>query len=607
MLIKARLNRIRRRHGRLKGLYRHWLCLSIHRLGCLKRFQQVRWSQVSRLVFVCKGNISRSPYAEARARALKVPAASFGLAADGRSGAEPLAVEVARCRGIDLAAHRSRTFGDLSIRAGDLLIAMEPWQGKQLLHLARDTGAQVTLLGLCAKRPCPHIEDPFALGKQYYHVCFALIDSAVQEIANHLKAKEPAHGLNLTIVRNWRSSYPVLVAEAHTLGSVAVIRSLGSAGYPVYAMSCQPDALGCLSNYARARVECPAYDHPQFLTWFRQCISRHNIRAIIPSESLLLVLRPQYRQFSELLPFSRRQGTVYLGMSKCDVFQMLTESGHACSRTREHLPPSLLVDQSGSIPDQCELQRMGTPLFLKVDAVHSRNTEPSRVYKADSVQEAAARLKELLPRFSKVLVQGYVPGQGVGVFFLLWQGQVLAQFMHRRIHEVPYSGGVSSLRESWWHELIRDDALAKLKHIDWQGVAMMEYRWDAGSDQFHFIEMNGRFWGSLHLAMRAGVDFPRFLMDAFNERYDAPVNKFRLGVKCRDTFPAEVQYVWSRLKDRDSSRISKTWPLVEFLLLCCDPRVYCDLLFGGDCRLYWVQLGRFSKEFFATLAAKLRG
>jgi len=61
-----------------------------------------------------------------------------------------------------------------------------------------------------------------------------------------------------------------------------------------------------------------------------------------------------------------------------------------------------------------------------------------------------------------------------------------------------------------------DDALAKIKAMKWQGVGMMEYRWDPTTDQFYFLEMNGRFWGSLHLALFAGVDFPALLLDAFH-------------------------------------------------------------------------------------------
>lgn len=52
------------------------------------------------------------------------------------------------------------------------------------------------------------------------------------------------------------------------------------------------------------------------------------------------------------------------------------------------------------------------------------------------VPEAQSGMASVAERFSKWVVQGYLPGQGVGAFVLRWRGQILAQFMHLRLHEV---------------------------------------------------------------------------------------------------------------------------------------------------------------------------
>jgi hypothetical protein len=172
-------------------------------------------------------------------------------------------------------------------------------------------------------------------------------------------------------------------------------------------------------------------------------------------------------------------------------------------------------------------------------------------------------------------------------------GEPIAHFMHLREHEVPHSGGASSLRRSWWHAGIHADALAKLRALHWEGVAMMEYRWESDSDTFYFIEMNPRFWGSLHLALYSGVDFPRLLLDAFHGRPSPPLAEYPLGIRCRWTFPKEPQYVWSCLKDPELSWRARLWPILEFGLLSLDPRIRADLLFPGDRQLYWESVKRF--------------
>jgi peptidoglycan/xylan/chitin deacetylase (PgdA/CDA1 family) len=392
-----------------------------------------------------------------------------------------------------------------------------------------------------------------------------------------------------------RKEYPVLVAEAHTMGSLAVIRSLGRAGYPVHACSSRPDAVGFWSNYSCARAAHPDYEKAEFADWLRLYIRKHQIRAIIPSEGMLLALRPRFNEYADLFPLTQQPELVYRVMSKSDVFECLTRVATSDS-VSDHIPPSMVVDCPDHLPNKSEIENLGPEHYLKVDSCYAKDGQDSAVYHTNSANETYDKLKGLAPNFRKVLIQRHVPGQGVGVFFLWWKGHLLAEFMHRRLHEVPHTGGQSSLRESWWHSAIRNDALAKLSYLGWEGVAMMEYRWDPASAQFYFIELNARFWGSLHLALHAGVDFPVLLIDTFQGRSRACVNRFTLGVRCRHTFPMEVQYVWSRLRDRQLRVRSRVWSLFEFLLLSLDPRVFSDLSFRGDRELYWRGVVQFMRS-----------
>jgi len=396
-----------------------------------------------------------------------------------------------------------------------------------------------------------------------------------------------------------------MVMEAQTLGSIAVIRSLGRAGYPVHACANQPEALGFFSHYASYCAVNPHFEEESFLPWLRHYIRANGIRAIIPSESLLLTIRSCFAEFQHLLPLSKDAHTVYMGLSKFDLFEQLLTNREE-SGVHDHVPLTLLIKDPAQAPATEELKQLGLPLFIKADSSHGIGHQQNRVIECFSLPEARKHLDSLILEFRRILVQEHAPGQGVGVFFLLWDGQLIAQFMHRRVHEVPYTGGVSSLRESWWHKGIRDDALAKLNAMRWQGVAMMEYRWEERSDRFFLMEMNGRFWGSLHLALYAGVDFPLFLLDGFHGHAPPPMLTFPLRVNCRHTFPKEVEYVWSRLKASKLSIPLKLWSLLEFILLGLDPRVYSDLNFPNDRPIFWLNLRRFLADTAKALSAKAR-
>jgi predicted ATP-grasp superfamily ATP-dependent carboligase len=132
------------------------------------------------------------------------------------------------------------------------------------------------------------------------------------------------------------------------------------------------------------------------------------------------------------------------------------------------------------------------------------------------------------------LIQTRVEGPGLGVFLLRWGGEVLATFAHRRIREKPPSGGVSVLCESVSAPpalLAASESL--LRALDWSGVAMVEYKQDTRSGRTYLMEVNPRFWGSLQLAIDAGVDFPRYLVQAATGEPFRPVRQWRLGVRSR--------------------------------------------------------------------------
>jgi predicted ATP-grasp superfamily ATP-dependent carboligase len=133
--------------------------------------------------------------------------------------------------------------------------------------------------------------------------------------------------------------------------------------------------------------------------------------------------------------------------------------------------------------------------------------------------EDAARLREVIAALPQaafpVLVQERIVGPGQGIFVLRWQARTIARFAHVRLREKPPSGGVSVLAESvpGDPELVQA-AEALLAALDWEGVAMVEFKRDASTDRPYLMEINGRFWGSLQLAIDAGVDFPRLLVEA---------------------------------------------------------------------------------------------
>jgi protein-tyrosine phosphatase len=182
---------VRSSFGTYRGLVRLILAWAENLAGRYCQFKQIRWERVARVVFVCHGNICRSPYAEGRAVSFGLPAASFGLSADSGAPADPSACRVAARREIELIRHCARDAADFELQTGDLLVAMEPRQARRISGLLPPGSCQLTLLGLWSRPPRPHIHDPHRLSEAYWERCFDVIDSAVQTIADRMHANPP--------------------------------------------------------------------------------------------------------------------------------------------------------------------------------------------------------------------------------------------------------------------------------------------------------------------------------------------------------------------------------------------------------------------------------
>jgi predicted ATP-grasp superfamily ATP-dependent carboligase len=147
--------------------------------------------------------------------------------------------------------------------------------------------------------------------------------------------------------------------------------------------------------------------------------------------------------------------------------------------------------------------------------------------------EFVATYEKLRGRVPSVLVQEYIEGRGAGYFALMCHGQVRAEFAHLRIRDARPTGSGSSVRVSAAMEpQVRAAGRGILEALNWHGVAMVEFRvTPAGTPVF--MEVNGRFWHSLALAVLAGVDFPALMAQLALDGDVNPVVGYRVGVRCR--------------------------------------------------------------------------
>jgi len=156
------------------------------RAGAYGRYDRVRWEEVRRLVFVCRGNICRSAYGHVWAEEAEIPTASLGVLTKTGGMADERAIDVAAHRGIVLDSHRTTALADFQVENGDLFVAMEPWHARLVEEAELPTSHQVTLLGFFVKGHGPSILDPYGRPEVTYDQCFGVIEAGIREMKDRL-------------------------------------------------------------------------------------------------------------------------------------------------------------------------------------------------------------------------------------------------------------------------------------------------------------------------------------------------------------------------------------------------------------------------------------
>jgi predicted ATP-grasp superfamily ATP-dependent carboligase len=322
----------------------------------------------------------------------------------------------------------------------------------------------------------------------------------------------------------------VLVTDGEQRAALAVVRSLGRAGFEVYVCSARRKSLAGVSRFCTGtrQVADPLHQAARFLEDVVRFAAEKKIDVVLPvTEAALLAILPQRDRFKCAIPFPSAADFLAI----CDKSIVLREA-----------------DKLGiSVPRQTKLETPSAAETLERDLKFPMVIKPSRSVagtEGDRVRAGVSYVRDrtsLLLALSRmpvnaypVLLQQQIVGPGFGVSVLVWDGSLVAAFAHRRIREKPPSGGVSVLRESIPLDAdLLKRSLTLLDQFHWRGVAMVEYKIDSASGAPYLMEINGRLWGSLQLAIDAGVDFPRLLADLALGVTPSSVDSYDTNVRSR--------------------------------------------------------------------------
>lgn len=326
----------------------------------------------------------------------------------------------------------------------------------------------------------------------------------------------------------------VLVLDGNENQAVACVRSLARAGHEVVVGAATSWSKAGWSRFAAGSVQYPSpqADATAFVQALVALVTGHPGTFVVPmTERTTLPVSEHRAILTEggarlMLP---PHETVLRAFDKAYTTQLAASLGCAVPRTVRLASPS----EAATFSETARYPVVLKPQTSEELQGDGRVKSTGRPLYARDPAEFARQFQSLQTRCSSVLVQEFVDGYGAGYFALVQDGAIRAEFAHRRLRDVHPTGSGSSLRVSTpLDSRIQQAGRSILEALNWHGVAMVEFRVPAEGPPV-FLEVNGRFWNSLALAVHAGADFPRWLAELAEHGRMVSNPEFRGGVRCR--------------------------------------------------------------------------
>ncbi len=326
----------------------------------------------------------------------------------------------------------------------------------------------------------------------------------------------------------------VFITDGHWRKSLAAVRALGRKGIKVTVGESTCLATAAFSRHCHRAVVYPSPNNrpSEFVNFLFEELSHRSYQMLLPMEDETLHLISRYHaEFSRL---------TYLPIVSFEKLSFAQRKDKILQMAEKHGIP---IPKTWYIDDISQINKLKNSLPYPIVIKPKKSSGAVGICYSKQPGDLMEQYLSVHQRFPYPLIQELIPqeGPGYGASFLLDErGRVKASFVHKRLREYPVTGGASTLRESVRRDDIRDMAQVLLNALNWFGVGMVEFKVDPRDNIPKLMEVNPRFWGSLSLAVQAGVNFPYLLYRMSRGESFKPVEHYQIGKRCRWLLPGDI-------------------------------------------------------------------
>ncbi len=381
----------------------------------------------------------------------------------------------------------------------------------------------------------------------------------------------------------------VMVLDANQRSALAATRSLGKQNIPVFTADETPTSLAGASKFSKQHFiyPSPRLQPDQFIKSLIKQVNALHIDILLPMTELttMLLLKHKAEFADTIIPFPDMD-TIESLSNKCLLMKMADSLDIPIPRT-------WYANSPDDLP--CEIKSLPFPVVLKPGKswlFHEGQWRRASVrFANDSIEMEKILETDWAFKAHSFMIQETIAGHGEGVFAIYDNGKPQAFFAHRRLREKPPSGGVSVLSESTAvHPELLTASQKLLDSANWHGVAMVEFKVSTDGTPY-LMEINTRFWGSLQLAVDAGVDFPYLLYQISSCSPPAVIENYRTGIKLRWLL-GDLDNLYLTLRNKNLATGKKLAAITKFILPSSG-KTYHEINRWSDLAPFWWELKQY--------------
>jgi predicted ATP-grasp superfamily ATP-dependent carboligase len=289
------------------------------------------------------------------------------------------------------------------------------------------------------------------------------------------------------------TSTPVVLAGGQ-LGALAIMRTLGSLGVPLYALDGNPNAPALRSRYCRDRVvlgfnEADPGPYLDALLAFAKRIGRPAI--LIPTSDETAEFVADHRAvLRQAFMFQDNPPELIRGLaSKQSMFTLATQHG---------VPTPMTVFPKNAEDVERYIATGSLPVMLK--GIYGNRLQ-LRTRKKMVMVETADELRRCYhemedPENPNLMLQEYIPGGDDQVYifngYFNRTADCLVGFTGYKVRQFPVHVGCASLGECRWNETVARTTEAFMKAVGYHGILDIGYRLDPRDGQYKVLDINPR-------------------------------------------------------------------------------------------------------------------